>query len=138
MNFAVVAWIFTSKQYRDILLESWRYCQKYRGLQVDSWCIMSNHVHLVVAAKNSDTSEILRDCKKLMAKEIIRAIRENLAASRKEWMLDIFVRMGVSKSRNMQYQFGRQANQSKALLSQELTQQKHDYLHNNPVAARAW
>ena len=137
VTFAVVEWVdvFTNKQYRDILLESLRYCQKYKGLQIYGWCIMSNHVHLVVAAANNDTSEILRDFKKFTAREIIRAIRENPTESRKEWMLNIFNKMGASNSRNKQYQFWRHTNQPKELFSQKFTQQKLDYIHNNPVAA---
>ena len=96
---------------------------------------MSNHVHLGVAAANNDRSEIRRDFKKFTAKEIIRAIRENRSESRKEWMLAIFTRMGESNSRNMRYQFWRQDNQPKVLFSQKFTQQKLDYVHNNPVEA---
>ena len=96
---------------------------------------MSNHVHLVVAAANNDTREIRRDFKKFTAKEIIRAIRENPVESRKAWMLAIFNRRGKSNSRNMGDQFWRQDNQAKVLFSQAFTQQKLDYVHNNPVEA---
>lgn len=137
VTLTVVAWVdvFTNQKYRDILLESLKYCQKYKGLQIYSWCIMSNHVHLVVAAANHDTSAILRDFKKFSAKAIIRAIRENPAESRQEWMLAIFNKMGANNSRNKQDQFWRQDNQPKVLFSQAFTQQKLDYVHNNPVAA---
>src|SRR5690242_8493407 len=85
VTFAVVEWVdvFTRKQYRDILLESLRYCQKYKGLQLYAWCIMTNHLHLVVAATNNDPSNILRDFKRFTAKALIRAITENPAESRK-------------------------------------------------------
>jgi putative transposase len=38
---------------------------------------MSNHVHLVLSAKNNDTSDILRDFKKFTSKQIIKAIEEH-------------------------------------------------------------
>ena len=50
-------------------------------------------------------------------------------------MLNIFNKMGASNSRNKQYQFWRHTNQPKELFSQKFTQQKLDYIHNNPVAA---
>lgn len=86
VTFAVVAWIdvFTREEYRAVLLESLRYCQKNKGLKIYSWCVMSNHVHLVVAAEHHDTSDILRDFKKFTAKTLIRAIQENPVESRKE------------------------------------------------------
>jgi putative transposase len=137
VTFAVVEWIdvFSRKEYRDILLESLRYCQEYKGLQIYAWCIMTNHLHLVVATANNETSNVLRDFKKFTAKKLIRAIRENPAESRKNWMLAIFKSKGASNSRNSRYQFWRQDNQPKELFSEGSTQQKLDYIHNNPVAA---
>ena len=45
VTFAVVEWVdvFTRKEYKDIVIESLKHCQKERGLQIYSWCIMSNH-----------------------------------------------------------------------------------------------
>ena len=50
ITFAAVGWVdvFTRQSYRDIFLESIRYCQKEKGLIVYSWCLMSNHVHMIV------------------------------------------------------------------------------------------
>jgi putative transposase len=44
VTFAVVEWVdvFTRKDYRDILIESIRYCQNKKGLLLYSWCLMSN------------------------------------------------------------------------------------------------
>ena len=63
ITFAVVEWVdvFTRKDYRDIVLESIRHCQKEKELLLHAWCIMSNHLHLIVAAKENNLSDILRD-----------------------------------------------------------------------------
>lgn len=63
ITFAIVEWVdlFSRKEYRDILLDSIRYCQKEKELLVHAWCVMSNHVNFVISAKNSDTGDILRD-----------------------------------------------------------------------------
>lgn len=107
VTFAVVEWVdvFTRKDYRDILLDSLRHCQKEKGLVLHSWCLMSNHVHLVVSAKAKNTSDILRDFKKYTSKQIIKAIAEHPAESSREWMLDIFKKAGETNSRNTHYQF---------------------------------
>jgi len=49
ISFAVVYWIdvFIRNEYKDILLDSWRYCQKAKGLELYAWCIMSSHVHMM-------------------------------------------------------------------------------------------
>ena len=40
VNFAVVEWIdvFTRNEYKDILLESLRYCQQEKGMEIYAWC----------------------------------------------------------------------------------------------------
>ncbi|MFN8294545.1 MAG: transposase [Chitinophagales bacterium] len=135
MTFAVVEWVdvFTRKVYCDIILDSLWHCQQERGLYIHGWCLMSNHLHLVVSAKNEDTSDILRDFKKFTSKQIIKAISESKSESRKEWMLQIFKAQGEKNSRNSVYQFWRQDNQPKELFSIGFTWQKMNYMHNNPV-----
>ncbi len=68
ITFAEVEWVdvFTRKQYRDILLDSIRFCQSEKGLRLHSWCIMSNHLHLIVSAKENNLSNVLRDSKKFI------------------------------------------------------------------------
>ena len=48
ISFAVVYWIdvFTRNEYKDIVLESWKYCQENKGLEIYAWCIMTNHIHM--------------------------------------------------------------------------------------------
>jgi REP element-mobilizing transposase RayT len=137
ITFAVVEWVdvFTRKDYKDILLDNLRFCQAERGLAVHSWCIMSNHVHLIVSAHKQDTSEILRDFKKFTSKAIIKAILEHPTESRKEWMLEIFRQAGAGNSRNSSYQFWRQDNQPKEIFNLAFSREKLSYIHNNPVEA---
>ena len=137
ITFAVVEWIdvFTRKQYRDIVVESIKHCQDKRGLLLHCWCIMSNHLHLIASAQNSDLSDILRDFKKFTSKQIIKAIEENKAESRREWMLRIFLEEGQKNSRNKNYQFWRQDNRPQELYSSTFIYQKMNYTHNNPVEA---
>ena len=123
ITFAVVEWVdvFTRKEYRDIVLDSIRYCQAEKGLIVYSWCLMSNHVHMIVAAKNADLSDILRDFKKHTSKQLVKAIISNPQESRKDWMLAIFKEAGNANSRNENYQFWQQDNQPKECYSKEFT-----------------
>ena len=137
ITFAVVDWVdvFTKKQYRTMLIESLKYCQQYKGLQIYGWCIMSNHVHLIIAAADQNLSHLLGDFKKFTSNKIIQAIQANPLERRKTWMLDIFKKHGDSNSRNSHYQFWRQDNHPKLLFTSLLTQQKLQYIHQNPVAA---
>jgi len=135
ITFAVVEWVdvFTRKEYRDIVLDSIRFCQVEKGLLLHCWCIMSNHLHLIVSAKQNNLSDILRDFKKFTSKQVIKAIEDNKQESRKDWMLQIFRKEGAKNSRNITYQFWRQDNQPQELYSPAFIFQKMNYIHNNPV-----
>ena len=137
VTFAVVEWIdvFTWREYRDLLIESLKFCQKEKGLLLHGWCIMSNHVHLIASARNENLSDILRDFKKFTSKQIIAAIENSGIESRREWMLKMFLERGTANSRNKKYQFWRQDNQPQELYSPKFFFQKLNYIHNNPLVA---
>jgi REP element-mobilizing transposase RayT len=137
ITFAVVEWVdvFTRKQYRDIVLDSIKHCQEEKGMALHGWCIMSNHLHLILSSKENDLSGLLRDFKKFTSKEIVKAIKDNASESRREWMLRIFSEEGAKNSRNKEYQFWRQDNQPMELYSGAFTFQKLNYVHLNPVEA---
>jgi len=66
VSFAVVSWVdvFTRKEYRDIVVESLQHCQLEQGLVIYGWCIMSNHMHLIICAKENNVSNVLGNFKK--------------------------------------------------------------------------
>ncbi|MDD3322991.1 MAG: transposase [Paludibacter sp.] len=75
-----INWVdaLTRSEYKDILVKNLDFCQQNKGLDVFAWCVMTNHVHLIIRAQEGYTLEgILRDYKKFTSKEIIRAIKEN-------------------------------------------------------------
>ncbi|MFA6260750.1 MAG: transposase [Bacteroidia bacterium] len=137
ITFAVVGWVdvFTRKVYRDIVLESLKYCQKEKGMSLHAWCLMSNHIHLILSAKENNTSEILRDFKKFTSKQIICCIKRHPSESRRDWMLRIFEKAGNENSRNTNYQFWQQDNHPMELYGEKFILQKLNYIHYNPVKA---
>jgi putative transposase len=137
ITFATVNWIdfFTRKDYKDIIVESLKYCIENKGLELYAWCIMSNHVHLIIGTHGNKMEDILRDLKRHTSKTILKAISEHTGESRKEWMLWMFERAGKYNPNNEKYQFWQQHNKPIALYTRAVTRQKLDYLHHNPVAA---
>lgn len=135
---AIVQWIdlFSRQIYRDILIQSLQYCQQHKGLVIYAYCIMSNHIHLVIA-KNGDytLSEILRDLKKFTSKAFLEAVQKE-TESRKDWMLWLFQSNGRSNPNNTYFQVWQQDNHPIELGgSLAFTQQKVNYVHLNPVRA---
>jgi REP element-mobilizing transposase RayT len=137
VSFGVVEWVdvFTRKDYKDIVIESLQYCQQEKGLVIYSWCIMSNHAHLIISVKEKNVSDVLGDFKKHTSKQIIKAIKEHPGESRREWVLKIFKEAGEKNSRNSNYQFWQQDNQPKVIYTPTFAAQKLEYIHNNRVDA---
>lgn len=90
ITFAVVEWVdvFTRKEYPNLVVESLQYCQKEKGLIIYTWCLLSNHLHLIISDQEGFTlSDILRDFKKFTSSSILKAIENNAQESRRNWML---------------------------------------------------
>jgi putative transposase len=137
VTFSVVRWIdvFTRRAYKDILVNSLNYCIQHKGLELYAWVIMSNHVHLIIGTSNKPMQDILRDIKRHTSKAITKEISKNMQESRREWLLWFFEREGQHNSNNEQFQFWQQGSHPIELWSNEVTDQKLNYLHNNPVTA---
>ena len=138
MTFTVVGWIdiFSRQAYRDIVIDSFKYCQTHKGLHLHAYVIMSNHIHLIASVDEGHSiSGFVRDCKKYTAKHILDDIENNNIESRKEWMLHQFKYYASRHSRNELYQLWEHDNHFIELSSPTFTQQKIDYIHENPVKA---
>jgi len=137
LTMTIVGWIdiFTRKIYRDIVINSLRYCQKEKGLEIYGYVLMSNHIHLIARASDGFLlSDVIRDLKKYTSKQLVIAI-QNEPESRKEWMLSIFGLAGKSNSNNKDFQVWKQDNHAVELYSNLFIIEKLDYIHNNPVRA---
>ena len=138
VTFATVQWIdvLTRPEYKDIVIESMEYCQNNKGLIVYAYVIMSNHIHLIISAKEGyKLSDILRDLKKYTSKKIINEIENNDRESRKKWILWLFFSSGKRNSNNERYQVWQQDNRPIELSDNNMIDQRLDYVHNNPVRA---
>lgn len=138
ITFAVIQWIdvFTRKEYADVVVESLKFCKKNKGLRIHAWCIMSNHVHLILSAiEPYQLSDILRDFKKYTSATITKAIAANIRESRRDWMLWIFKKAGEQNNRNKEFQFWQQNNHPIQCETNTILGSRMKYLHENPVRA---
>ncbi len=137
VSFAVIEWldVFTRNEYKNIVIDSLRYCQKEKGMEIFAWCIMTNHVHLIFRSINGQKPELLLgDFKRFTSKAIVKTIQENPRESRKEWMLEQFEKAGQKSSNVRKYQFWRHDNKPIELWSNKVIDEKVNYIHNNPVS----
>ncbi len=133
VSFAVVKWldVFTSNEYKDILIENLRYCQASKGMEIFAWCIMSNHVHLIFRSTDNIRPEILLgDFKRYTSKVLTKAIKESPS---KNSFLEQFEESGRQSSNVKKYQFWQHDNKPIELWSNKVIDEKINYVHNNPV-----
>src|SRR5882672_92792 len=91
ISFAVVHWIdlFIRNIYRDILLESWKFCQDKKGMDLYGYVIMTSHVHMIIGSHKDKLENIMQQMKMHTSIRLKEAIKNNPEESRKEWMLEL-------------------------------------------------
>ena len=125
--------IFTRKIYTDIVVNSLNHCTENKGLIIYGYVIMSNHVHLLIQAKEENLSDILHDFKKFTSQTIIRTLEENKNESRRNRMLWLFKE--TDENKKVSYQFWQPDNRPELCYQLNFMWQKLEYIHNNPVKA---
>ena len=137
VSFAVVHWIdlFIRKEYKEVLINSLKFCQAKKDLELYAYCIMTSHVHLIIGSKGNAMSNIMRDLKRHTSEELRKAIQQHPKESRKEWVLKMIESSGKENSNNRGFQLWQQDNHPIELSTEKILHQKLDYLHKNPVEA---
>jgi putative transposase len=137
ISFAAVYWIdvFIRNEYRQIILDSWRYCQQEKGLEIYGWCIMTSHVHMIIGTKGRPLDKIVGEMKSFTSSSLRKAIQSNQAESRKAWLVWMMERAGKKNSNNNGWQFWQQHNKPLEILDEKMFYQKLHYIHQNPVEA---
>jgi putative transposase len=136
ITMTIVDWVdlFTRECYVNILIDSIKYCQQNKGLEVYSYVIMSSHAHFIVSSAGN-LSDILRDLKEHTSKQIIKEITANKQESRREWLLEKFTIGQSTKTGKQAFRVWIPGNHPEELYSDKFIIQKEIYIHMNPVAA---
>lgn len=137
VTFTVVDWVdvFIRPAYKQLIINSLTYCQQNKGLEIYGFCLMTNHLHLLVSARYpARLPDIIRDFKKHTSKQIINLIKsEN--ESRRDWMLYRFQYNARFDDRIQEYKVWREGYHGIECDKESILFQKLDYIHDNPVRA---
>jgi len=135
LTFQIVGWVdlFTRKVYKDIVIESFKFCQENKELEIYAYVIMSNHIHLLARSGKGDLSGIIRDFKNYTSNKFLEVIKDK-KESRRDWLNLVFKYHGKFK-KNQTYQIWTHKNHAEHIYSQKFIEQKIEYIHNNPVKA---
>ncbi|MCC5931375.1 MAG: transposase [Cyclobacteriaceae bacterium] len=132
----VINWLdlFSRKDYRDVIVDSLNFCVENKFVNIFSWVIMTNHIHLVVQCDPPGRmSDFLRDFKKHTSKEFIRVMK-NINESRSNWLLRAFKNEAQRTKRAENFKIWKDDNHP-VDLSDFNIMEKIDYIHENPVRA---
>ena len=135
LTMTVVEWIdlFTRVIQKQLIIDSLKYCQENKGLNIFGWCLMPSHLHLIANTNIPfDLDNVVRDFKRHTSKHAIFLI-QNEPESRREWLLDKFAHAGKIHPKNKNYKVWRDKNHAIELFTEKVTWQKLKYIHRNPV-----
>lgn len=135
VTLTIVYWIdiFTRPLYKDFIIKNLEFCRKNKGLEIYSYVIMSNHLHLILRAKEKPLSDVLRDFKTFTSKELFKMIKENQQESRKDWIIRLMENAGKKNGLNQNHQFWQNDNQPILIDNNQQFLIKQNYIHENPV-----
>jgi len=125
----VVAWlpVFSYPAYVEIVLESWRFLQRERGINIFGYVILENHLHWIAAGP--DLSEHIGRFKSFTARRIIDELEKRGFITLRE-ELRYFKQRHKSDQKHQLWQEGSHPQQ---IQNDEMMLQKLEYIHNNPL-----
>jgi putative transposase len=137
VTLTVAGWVdvFSRQEYRDILVQNLAHCQEKEGLEIYAYVIMSNHFHMIARRRDADLGELLGRFKSFTAKKILEAIEKNPVESRKEWLGYLFRHFAKANKQYSKHHFWQYDNHPTNVHSAQMSRQKEQYIHQNPVRA---
>jgi REP element-mobilizing transposase RayT len=125
----IVAWlpVFAHPPLVEIVLGSWRFLQRERGIRIFGYVILENHLHWI--ASGEDLPQQVARFKSFTARSII----DELARRGFETLLQELHYFKLREKIDQQYQLWRTGDHPQQIQSDEMMLQKLEYIHNNPV-----
>lgn len=131
VTFTITDWlpVFIHPEPIEIIIESLNFCVINKGLRINSYVIMPNHIHLILFDadfNNKRLQQTITSFRKFSGAKLADYIDQNLPGS-----LSTIIRSKQLNDRERQvWQPGWHAE---GIASEEFWQQKVDYIHMNPV-----
>ncbi|MFT3826134.1 MAG: transposase [Chitinophagaceae bacterium] len=137
LTFNTVDWvdIFVRAAYKEIIADSLNYFIEKCGLTVFSWCLMSNHLHMLVQAKDgSGLAQVEKEFKKQTAQRILEAMDQEVDL-RRDWMLQRFEQFSHNLKKIERFQLWQSCSNPVFIDFKQVfkLQERLLYIHENPV-----
>lgn len=140
ITFSTVDWvdIFIRPVYKQVVVHTLNHFIEHKGLTVYAWCLMSNHLHLMISPEDGCTvAEIEKEYKNFTTQKILEAIdtEPNL---RKAWMMDRFEHFGNLFSASKKFHVWQNCSNPVHidLRKTDILLEHFDHIHQNPIRDR--
>jgi REP element-mobilizing transposase RayT len=129
MTNTIVAWlpVFSQPALAEIVLDSWRFLQRERSIQIFGYVIMENHLHWI--AHGPELAKQVGHFKSYAARRIIDSLEERGFQTLLEELRYFKLRYKIDQA----YQLWQEGSHPKQIASDEMMLQKLDYTHENPL-----
>jgi len=138
LTITTVGWVdlFTRLNHRNTIIDSLKYCQEKKGLNIYAFVLMPSHLHLMCSSQDEyHLSDIIRDFKKFTSKRLVQNIQEE-PESRREWLLELFAKACSHLTKEMNYKVWQDGYHAEQIIGAKFTYEKLNYIHQNPVVDR--
>ena len=140
ITFNTVDWVdvFIRPVYKQVIVHTLNHFIDNKGLIVHAWCLMTNHLHMMIQAKEGYVmAEIEKEFKTFTATKILEAI-DTEPDARKEWMMKRFENFGNILGLLKKYHVW-QSSSSPSFIDLKRTDallEHISFIHENPVRDR--
>jgi putative transposase len=129
----IVEWlpVFTTPACRDILVNALLHSREKRQLQIYAWVILENHFHAILSGP--DLSTTLGHLKRFTAHALLAQIK----SEKRDWLINQLAYFCAAHKKLQEHQVWQEGVHPQQIDTDEMMEQKLDYIHHNPVA-RGW
>jgi putative transposase len=119
--------LFSNPEIAQIILDSLHFLIRKDRITLIAYVLMENHLHLI--AGGEDLSKEIGDFKSYTA----RCCIDYYKANQKQIILNQLSNQRLDHKTNQTYQFWQEGSHPQRISTQEMLEQKINYIHSNPV-----
>ena len=129
MTNSVVAWlpVFSYPEFANIILESWRFLQSQRNIDILAWVILENHLHWIGIGPR--LSQRVGEFKSFTATSILKL----MDVKGTKTLLQELEYYKLRHKGDQEHQLWQEGSHPQIIESDERMWQKIEYIHNNPL-----
>ncbi|MGE5106370.1 MAG: REP-associated tyrosine transposase [Sphingobacteriales bacterium] len=140
ITFNITDWVdvFIKPVYKQIVVHTLNHFIEHKDLEIYGWCLMSNHLHLIMkAGKNFSISEVEKEFKSFTTKKILEFIYTE-QETRRRWMMERFEKCNHPLGLLKKFQLWQNSSNPIYIdLRKPKALAEHiEYVHKNPVRDR--